>query len=238
MNNNKTVYFPSLKHLAIIMDGNGRWAKEQDLPRSDGHKQGGSVAHTVIQECARLRIPTLTLYAFSKENWKRSKAEIRMLFSYFILSIYKKIEILVQNNIRLTFLGELDTLPSSVKIALHFALKQTQKLDGMQLNIAFNYSGREEIIQACKKMCSDSITPDSITEEYFSSCLYTKGQADPDLIVRTGGEERLSNFLIFQSAYSEFYCSQTYWPDFSVEELHIILRTYETRNRRFGAEET
>ena len=205
-------------HIAIIMDGNGRWAQERGLSRSEGHKAGVRAAKAIVTECRTLGIRHLTLYTFSQENWGRPKDEVSLLFQLLV-----------------SFLGgELDALPLPARTALRHAMNRTAKCSDMIVNLALNYSGREEILRAARLLMQQGVKPEAVTEEAFRSCLYSAGQPDPDLIIRTSGEQRISNYLTFQSAYSELYFTSTYWPDFTPEALHRALVEYAGRNRRFG----
>lgn len=225
----------SLSHLAIIMDGNGRWAKKHGLSRSEGHRAGTKSARAIIEACVDLNIPHLTLYTFSAENWKRPAAEVAYLFSLLAEYIHSELPRLEKNNVKLHILGDISALPLATRKALELALYRTRNCTGMTVHLALNYSSRDEIARACR-LCLESNTPvASITSETIQNYLYTAGMPDPDLIIRTSGEHRLSNFLLFQSAYSEFYFTDTYWPDFSPEELHKALLDFQGRSRRFGA---
>ena len=223
-----------LIHLAIIMDGNGRWAKKHGLPRYEGHRQGTKVAKRIVEECRRLNIKYLTLYTFSKENWKRPKDEVNFLFKLLVDFLNKEYKSLVEQSIRLNVLGDYKALPFAAKKAVEFTINKTKDCKEMVLNLALNYSGREEILNACKEIIRQGLSPEEVDEETFKRFLYTKNQPDPDLIIRTSGELRLSNYLLFQSAYSELYFTPTLWPDFTKEDLHKALEDYSRRHRRFG----
>ncbi|MBI9079009.1 MAG: isoprenyl transferase [Pseudodesulfovibrio sp.] len=227
-----TTHIPA--HIAIIMDGNGRWAKQRGLPRTDGHKAGTEAVRAVVARCRELGVKYLTLYTFSKENWSRPKEEIKTLFD--LLSTYLKREekSLKEQGIRLKVLGDINAMPMAVRQVLKHLMRQTKKGSGMTLNLALNYSGRDEILRAAKAMVVKGIEPDDITEEAFQKELWTAGQPDPDLIIRTSGELRLSNYLLFQCAYSEFYFTDIYWPDFSPAELEKAIAELGNRQRRFG----
>ncbi|MBI9112883.1 polyprenyl diphosphate synthase [Maridesulfovibrio ferrireducens] len=222
------------RHLAIIMDGNGRWAKARDLSRSEGHKAGTEAAKAIVTQCRKLGIKHLTLYTFSKENWARPKDEIAQLFN--LLTVFLKTELvnLCEQDIRLKILGELSEFPFGVKQVVAHTIKKTQHCSSMTLNLALNYSGRDELVRACRKMISSGLREDQVTVETLSDNLYTAGQPDPDLIIRTSGEKRLSNYLLFQAAYSELYFTDIYWPDFNSEELDKALAEFTKRQRRFG----
>ncbi len=225
---------PPLIHLAIIMDGNGRWAKKRGLKRYEGHRQGTKVAKKIVEECRKLNIKYLTLYTFSKENWKRPKDEVRFLFDLLVNFLNKEYKSLVEQSIRLNILGNYSQLPFAARKAVEFTIEKTRHCKEMVLNLALNYSGREEIIEACKGIIRQGISPEDLDEDIFKDFLYTKGQPDPDLIIRTSGELRLSNYLLFQSAYSELYFTPVLWPDFNEQELHKALEDYSKRHRRFG----
>ena len=221
-------------HIGVIMDGNGRWAARRGLPRGDGHRAGAQAARRVISACRRLGIAHLTLYAFSHENWSRPKAEVGLLFS--LLSEFLKLELgaLLDNGIRLCVFGEMGALPLAARKALEYALEKTGDNAAMRLNLALNYSGREEIVMACRAYLAAGGRPEELSQERLAAYLYSAGQPDPDLVIRTGGEFRASNFLLFQSAYSEYYFTPVLWPDFDEHNLDEALRSYAGRERRFG----
>ncbi|WP_422614944.1 polyprenyl diphosphate synthase [Desulfonatronovibrio hydrogenovorans] len=221
-------------HLAIIMDGNGRWARQKNLPRSEGHNQGTKTARAIVEESRRLGIPHLTLYAFSKENWARPKEEVSFLFSLLSRFLQKELQSLIKQDIRLNILGEPGDLPLATRKVLEHACTKTKTNKSMTLNLALNYSGRCEIIRACRLIVQKGLDPDRITEEGFKDFLYTAGQPDPDLIIRTSGELRISNYLLYQCAYSELYFTKTLWPDFTPQELWRALEDYAHRQRRLG----
>ena len=222
------------RHVAIIMDGNGRWAKARDLARSEGHKAGTEAAKAIVEKSRELGIKHLTLYTFSKENWARPKDEIAQLFNLLTVFLKKELLNLCEQDIRLNVLGELSDFPFGVKQVVAHTIKKTQHCSSMTLNLALNYSGREELVRACKKLISSGLREDQITPEAISENLYTAGQPDPDLIIRTSGEQRLSNYLLFQAAYSELYFTDVYWPDFTPDELEKALADFTKRQRRFG----
>jgi undecaprenyl diphosphate synthase len=226
--------FPAVAHLACIMDGNGRWAKARGLSRSEGHRAGADTAREMVRYCRVLGIRVLTLYAFSKENWRRPKSEVTFLFDLLRSFVQKELPALQEQNIRLNILGEIADLPMATRTAVSAARQATAQNNGMVLNMALNYSGREEIIRACRLIASKGLGPEEITEQVFTSCLFTAGQPDPDLIIRTSGEKRLSNYLLFQAAYSELFFTDTLWPDFTPEHLDEILKEFGKRKRRFG----
>jgi undecaprenyl diphosphate synthase len=223
------------RHVAIIMDGNGRWAAQRHLPRVAGHKAGVPSVRTAVETCARLGVEALTLYAFSVENWKRPRAEVETLWR--LLRAYLRLEIgtLMRNNVRFGAIGRLDALPAQVQDALDSAIRRCAPNTGLKLNLAINYGGRAEIVDAVKAMVEQArIAPLEITEETVSAHLYTAGQPDPDLLIRTSGEMRISNFLLWQIAYAELYVTNTLWPDFSQRELLKAILDYQKRDRRFG----
>lgn len=223
-----------LRHLAIIMDGNGRWAKLRSLPRTDGHRAGTESARKVVTACRERGISYLTLYAFSLENWSRPREEVNFLFELLTGFLKKEQKTLLENSIRLNILGDLQGLPFSVRQVLRHVCTQTSHCQEMVLNLALNYSGREDILQACRQLIAQGLAADQVDHELFRSRLYTKDQPDPDLIIRTSGEYRLSNYLIYQAAYSELYFTSTLWPDFDSQELDAALEVYAKRERRFG----
>lgn len=225
-------------HIAIIMDGNGRWAKKRFLPRTAGHKAGVETIREIVKECSKLGVKHLTLYAFSTENWKRPKLEVDTLMN--LLSTYLKNEIseLHKNNVKVTAIGQIEDLPKSCQSELDKAMDLTKDNTGVNLNLALNYGSRADIknsvidiVKACK---SGKINIEDITEDTIKDYLSTKSIPDPDLIIRTSGEERLSNFLMWEAAYSEFYFTDVHWPEFSGKELRKAINVYQSRDRRFG----
>jgi undecaprenyl diphosphate synthase len=225
-------------HIAIIMDGNGRWAKERGLPRVAGHRAGMESVKTVVKLCGELGIKVLTLYAFSTENWTRPKEEINTLMHILREYLRKEIDELHQNNVKLHFMGRLYQLPKLVQQDLKWATKKTANNTGLLLNVALNYSGRVDIIDAIKNLIIDvemgRCNKEDINEELFGRYLYTGSLPEPDLLIRTSGEMRISNFLLWQIAYTEIYITNTYWPDFSREHLLSAIVDYQKRERRFG----
>lgn len=219
-------------HIAIIMDGNGRWAEAHGLPRSEGHRAGAKAVDATVTECRRLGIRYLTLYAFSSENWNRPASEIGALFRLMLEFLARETPRLAEQGIALNVLGDLEKLPLPQKSALRHSMAQTASGREMTLNLAINYGARQEIVRAAKALAG--LDPEGIDEESFSRHLYTADQPDPDLLIRTSGELRLSNFLLYQCAYSELYFTPTLWPDFNADELHKALTAYSGRNRRFG----
>ncbi|MFW5489867.1 MAG: polyprenyl diphosphate synthase [Desulfovibrio sp.] len=222
------------RHLGIIMDGNGRWATRRGLSRSDGHKAGTEATRAIVTRCRELGIRHLTLYTFSTENWKRSKDEVSYLFNLLASFLSNELGTLMEQGIRLHVLGEIDALPFATRQALQHAIKKSAQNRDMDLNLALNYSGREEILRAARIIAEKAIPSEEITDELFSSLLYTAGQSDPDLIIRTSGELRLSNFLLYQSSYAELCFPDTLWPDFSPAHLDEALADFASRQRRFG----
>lgn len=226
------------KHIAIIMDGNGRWAKKRSLNRIAGHRIGVKRAKEVISCCRELGIQALTLYAFSTENWSRPKREIKALMTLLKRFLQAEGKDLVRNNIRLNIIGNIEDLPKDVTEVLKEFVKKTRNNSGMILNAALSYSGRNEIIQAVKKIIGDvkqgKLSTHQINEDIFSRYLFTAGVPDPDLLIRTSGELRISNFLLWQMAYTEIYVTNILWPDFSKKDLINAIADYQSRERRFG----
>ena len=221
-------------HIAVIMDGNGRWAQERGLSRSEGHKAGVRAAKAIVTECRTIGIRHLTLYTFSQENWGRPKDEVSLLFQLLVSFLGDELPSMERNGISLRVFGDLDGLPLAARTALRHAISRTSRCSDMIVNLALNYSGREEILRAARTLIRRGVRPEDVTEAAFRECLYSAGQPDPDLLIRTSGELRTSNYLPFQSAYSELYFTTTYWPDFTPAELHKALRDYAGRSRRFG----
>ncbi len=221
-------------HVAIIMDGNGRWARERGLPRLAGHRAGVENLRAVLEASAEFGIKYLTIYAFSTENWKRPAEEVRGLIRILEEVIDREVSELHQNGVQLRHVGKLDRLSPELQRKVIEAIELTRDNTRLVLNVAWNYGGRAEIIHAIQQMIMDGVAPEEVDEELVGQYLYTAGSPDPDLIIRTSGELRVSNFLIWQSAYAEWYISPTYWPDFGREELLKALREYAQRERRFG----
>ena len=222
------------QHIAIIMDGNGRWARQRSLPRHAGHRAGTENIKRIVRECKDRGIRFLTLYAFSTENWSRPTAEVRGLMLILGEFIDRETAALHAEGVRLRHLGSTEGLSERLKRKVQYAVDLTAGNTALTLAVAFNYGGRADIIQAVRSMIAANIPPEEITEQTLSEHLYTRGMPDPDLIVRTGGEFRLSNFLIWQAAYSEYYATPTYWPDFDTPELVKAIQAFEQRQRRFG----
>ncbi|OGP62640.1 MAG: di-trans,poly-cis-decaprenylcistransferase, partial [Deltaproteobacteria bacterium RBG_13_53_10] len=222
----------------IIMDGNGRWAKKKHLSRISGHLKGVDAVRKVVTACRELGIKILTLYAFSVENWKRPTDEVIALMGLLREYLLKEVEEMVEKNIRLSAIGRLEDLPLDVQNTLSETIKRTEHCDGMILNLALSYGGRSEILHAVKGILSDfqrgKISPEEITPQRFSQYLWTQRLSDPDLLIRTSGEYRISNFLLWQIAYTELYVTETLWPDFDREELLKAIADYQSRERRFG----
>tara|TARA_B100000965_G_scaffold152187_2_gene126511 strand:+ start:541 stop:1230 length:690 start_codon:yes stop_codon:yes gene_type:complete len=223
----------NINHLAIIMDGNGRWAEALDKPRAFGHSKGAEVAKTIINKCVIDKIPYLTLYTFSKENWGRPSKEIDALMNLLSKMLEKEIENMLRNNIVFNVVGNIEDLPSSTKNFVYKAIDLTKNNNGMTLTLALSYSGRQEIIDAVKKIIKND--EKIINEEILKNHLYCPEMPDPDLIIRTGGEYRLSNFLLWQSAYSELYISKKNWPDFEEEDIDLAILNFKKRVRKFGS---
>lgn len=225
-------------HIAIIMDGNGRWAKKRFLPRSAGHKEGIERVKEIVKSSGDLGIKYLTLYAFSTENWSRPKDEVDTLMKLLVEYLKKELETLHKSNVKINVLGDLERLPELPKKEVHNAIQKTINNNKLILNIALNYGGRNEIIKAVKKVIKDvhngTLGVDSINEELFKNYLYTKDQPDPDLLIRPSGEQRISNFLLYQIAYTEFVFTDIFWPDFTKEYLYKAIIEFQNRKRRFG----
>lgn len=225
-------------HIAIIMDGNGRWAKKKNLNRIKGHMKGVEAVREVVTACRELGIKVLTLYAFSVENWQRPAEEVNALMGLLKEYLLKERPEMIRNNIRLNAIGRLEDLPPDVFEILKETIKETERCDGMILNLALSYGGRSEILHALKRMFLDlkegRIREEEIDSTLFSRYLWTSGIPDPDLLIRTSGEFRISNFLLWQIAYTEIYVTETLWPDFNREELLKAISDYQTRERRFG----
>ena len=222
------------KHIAIIMDGNGRWAESKGKLRVFGHKNGVAAVKDTVEAAAEIGINFLTLYAFSTENWDRPKSEITALMSLLVSAINKETKTLMKNNIRLNTIGATDSLPSKAKKELIEAIEETKNNTKMTLILALSYSGRWEILNATKNIIADGIDPKKIDEQFFQQYLSTKNVPDPELLIRTSGEYRISNFLLWQIAYSELYFTDTLWPDFRRKNLETAILDYQNRERRFG----
>lgn len=221
-------------HVAIIMDGNGRWAKKRGLPRQAGHRAGAENLRRIINACVEFGIKILTIYAFSTENWGRPEREVRGLMKIFARVLDQEIDDLSAQGVCLHHLGDLTGVEPSLQEKVRRAIELTKNNNRLILNVAFNYGGRAEILHAVRAMLADGIEPEQLTESLFSSYLFTAGLPDPDIVVRTSGELRISNFLIWQAAYAEYYPTPAYWPDFDREELYKAILAFNQRERRFG----
>ena len=226
------------EHIAIIMDGNGRWAKKRGLPRAAGHKKGVDTVKEITENCAELGVKYLTLYTFSTENWNRPKEEVSTLMRLLLRSLRERVAELNENNIRLSTIGNISALPTAVQNELKDAIEKTKNNDKMTLNLALSYSGRWELIEAIKSIgklvSQNKLTIDEINEKSLKKFLTTKNIPDPDLLIRTSGEFRVSNFLLWQIAYTEFYISEVFWPDFNKQHLIEAIKSFQKRERRFG----
>ncbi len=226
------------KHISIIMDGNGRWAKKKGLLRALGHEEGTKAVRDVVEGCAEIGIENLTLYAFSTENWNRPKLEVDILMRLLVTSLRKEIKTLTQNNIRLNAIGNLENLPKKAQKELNEVIDKTKNNKRMTLTLALSYGSREELIHAVKdisqKVNNDEISLEAIDESIINQHLYTRNLPDVDLLIRTSGEQRISNFLLWQIAYAELYFTNVLWPDFRREHLYEAIFNYQTRERRFG----
>ena len=226
------------KHIAIIMDGNGRWAKKRKLPRTMGHKAGVETIRRVLKEADKLGVKYMTLYAFSTENWKRPKEEVNALMKLLIQCLRQEINELHKNGVKINVLGDISKLPLECQKEINSSVVKTENNTGITMNIALNYGGRDEIIRATKLIVEDilsgKIKKEDIDDKIFEEHLYTKGIPDPDIIIRPSGEQRLSNFLLWQCAYSEFWYSDICWPDFKEEDLRKAIYDFQNRDRRFG----
>lgn len=226
------------EHVAIIMDGNGRWAQNKNLPRMAGHNAGMLAMKEIVKASSSLGIKYLTVYAFSTENWKRSTEEVSGIFKLLVIYIEKELKELHENNVKVKILGDYQKLPKEAVKSLERSLETTKNNTGLQFNIALNYGGRDEILRSVKKLAQDvqdgNLKANDITEELIEANLYTKGIPDPDMIVRTSGEMRLSNYLLWQSAYGEFVITDVLWPDFSRDEYEKTIEIFQNRKRRFG----
>lgn len=226
------------KHIAVIMDGNGRWAKQRLLNRINGHRKGIEAARETVRHCRELGVGFLTLYTFSRENWNRPALEVKMLMKFLEHHLKEEEETLVGNNIRFKAIGCISELPDGVRAVISDLEQKTFNNTGMTLQLALSYSGREEIIRASREIARRAacgqLSPEDINEELFQSFLYTSDVPDPDLLIRTSGEKRISNFLLWQIAYAEIYITDVMWPDFTTDDLDMAIRDYMGRERRFG----
>jgi undecaprenyl diphosphate synthase len=221
-------------HVAVIMDGNGRWAAQRHLPRVEGHRAGIDAVRDTVETVARLGIRVLTLYAFSIENWKRPASEVSMLMLLLKRYLRSELNTLLQHNIRFRVIGRMEELSRDIQDELSVAIERTASNDGMLFNIALNYGGRAEIVDAARRAIEAGVRPEDLDEQRFASFLYTAGQPDPDLLIRTSGEMRVSNYLLWQIAYSEIYVTETLWPDFRRRHLLEAVLAYQKRERRYG----
>lgn len=226
------------RHVAVIMDGNGRWATTRGLGRAAGHRAGVEALRAIVRASSDLGVEVLSVYAFSTENWKRPSTEIRVLMELLVEFLGREIDELDRNHVRITFMGRTDSISARVTNAVEVARKRTAKNAGLTFNVALNYGARDEIIRAARSLAQDaaegSLCPEDIDEEAFAGRLDTAGLPDPDLVIRTSGELRLSNFMLYQISYAEFVAPQVYWPDFTVDEYRKVLQAFQGRDRRFG----
>ncbi len=222
------------EHVAIIMDGNGRWAQQRHLPRLAGHRAGVRNMHRIVRACVDIGIPMLTVYAFSTENWGRPIEEVEGLMEIFADASERETRNLHRNGVRIKHIGSLDNVPLAQRRAILKAVELTKDNQRLQLNVAFNYGGRDEVVRAVREIVASGLAPEDVTEEAIARRLFTSGMPDPDLVIRTAGEMRLSNFLIWQASYSEYYFSDKTWPDFGEEEFRSALEAYAARRRKFG----
>ncbi len=231
----KKINFDALPcHIAIIMDGNGRWARQRNLPRVRGHEKGAEALRRIAEFCVKLGIKYLTAFAFSKENWSRPREEVSFLMELLKEYLKSEKEVLMRNNIKLRIAGDIEELPQEIQDQLKEVIEATSKNDGMVFIIALNYSGRAEIVRAVKKMLEQGLSPDEVDEETFRKFLYVPEAPYPDLLIRTSGEQRISNFLLWEIAYTELYFTKVLWPDFSEKHLLEAILDYQKRERRFG----
>ncbi|MDV2995874.1 MAG: Ditrans,polycis-undecaprenyl-diphosphate synthase ((2E,6E)-farnesyl-diphosphate specific) [Chroococcidiopsis sp. SAG 2025] len=226
------------RHVAVIMDGNGRWAKKQGLPRIMGHKRGVDVLKDLLRCCRDWGIQALTAYAFSTENWGRPLEEVEFLMTLFERVLRKELQEMLEENVQIRFVGDLEALPRSLQSEIERSMAETRSNRGIRFTIATNYGGRQEILHACRAIAQQVqqglLQPEEIDKEIFERHLYTAGISDPDLLIRTSGEMRISNFLLWQMAYAEIYITESLWPDFNRTEFHRALAAYQQRERRFG----
>ena len=225
-------------HIAVIMDGNGRWAKRKGLLRTSGHEKGVDTVSMIVEECAKIGVKYLTLYAFSTENWNRPKYEVNAIMNILVKSLTKEEPTLMKNGIRLSVIGDIDSLPNKCKAAFFSTMNNTANNTRLNLILALSYSSRKEIVRSVKKIAIDIqnglLNPDQINETHIEQALYTADIPDPELLIRTSGEQRISNFLLWQIAYSELYFSEKLWPEFSADDFYAAIIDYQNRERRFG----
>jgi len=222
------------RHIGIIMDGNGRWARSRGLPRTEGHRQGKENLRRILEACTEFGVKILTIYAFSTENWSRPPAEVSVLMSILNMVLDQEVKKLHKNGVRVRHIGKMDGVDPKLQKKIHDACEYTKDNSRLILNVAFNYGGRDEIVRAVQRLIADGVKAEDVTEDLISHYLYTCDLPDPDLIIRTSGEFRLSNFMLWQGAYAEYYITPTYWPDFDRAELLKALWAYSDRDRRFG----
>ena len=220
------------EHIVIIMDGNGRWAKKRSLPRAAGHRAGIKTLRKLVEYCATLKIAAMTVFAFSTENWQRPKQEVNTLMDLFMSALQSEVEDLHKNNVRLKLIGDRQCFSEKLLRAINQAESLTESNNGLQLNVAINYSGRWDVVQTCNHLVAQGYT--QLTEKKITECLSLSSQKEPDLFIRTGGEQRISNFLLWQLAYTELYFTDTLWPDFNIEQMDKSLEWFTKRERRFG----
>ena len=234
MNNIKLDRDNMPEHLAIIMDGNGRWAKQKGKIRSFGHKFGAKTVNDIIRAVNDLNIKHLTLYAFSTENWKRPKDEVTTIMNLVVEYLNKETDDLIKENVKMDFIGDIGSMPEKTRISMNDTIERTKNGSGLNVHIALNYGGRKEIVNAAKEIIKEGIDACDLDEELFSKYLYNSDNTEVDLLIRTGGDIRISNFLLWQVAYSELYFCDTLWPDFTKEELHKAIYSFQHKERRFG----
>ncbi|MGD1900975.1 MAG: isoprenyl transferase [Geitlerinemataceae cyanobacterium] len=226
------------QHVAVIMDGNGRWARGQGLPRTMGHQRGVDVLKDLVRQCGEWGIDALTVYAFSTENWSRPEDEVSFLMVLFERALRRELRNMVEAGVQLRFVGRLDVLPQRLQDEIALSVEQSRQNTGLKFTIATNYGGRQEIVDACRAIAdrvkAGTLEPDDIDRELFARHLYTNHLSDPDLVIRTSGEMRISNFLLWQMAYAELYVTETPWPEFDREAFRVALYEYQSRKRRFG----
>ena len=225
------------RHIAIIMDGNGRWARSRKLPRIAGHKEGINSVREITQACGEMGIGYLTLYTFSQENWSRPRMEVSALMNLLVETIRREIDELMENNVRLHVIGRMEELPEKPRVEMEEGIKRTAENNGLNLVLALNYGGRIEILDAVTRLCQeqqDGLDFSELTEQIFEKYLYTEGMPDPDMVIRTSGESRVSNFLLWQMAYAEIIITSTLWPAFRSKELYEAILDFQSRERRFG----
>ena len=224
-------------HIAIIMDGNGRWARSRKLPRIAGHKEGVNSVREITRACGEMGIGYLTLYTFSQENWRRPRMEVSALMNLLVETIRREIDELMENNVRLHVIGRMEELPEKPRVEMEQGIRRTAENNGLNLVLALNYGGRIEILDAVTRLCQEQengLDFSELTEQIFEKYLYTKGMPDPDMVIRTSGESRVSNFLLWQMAYSEIIITSTLWPAFRRKELYEAILDFQSRERRFG----